>query len=65
MLVYLCNSESFVSYRSVSLYPAFCANAGIWREEPRGFDDGTASPAEDEERLDAHGTKTFRPLRSR
>lgn len=39
--------------------------AGIWGEEPRRLHDGDASGAEDEEGLDAHGTKAVGALRSR
>lgn len=51
--------------RPLLVHPPLRSDAGIWREEPRGFHDGHAAGAEDEEGLDAHWTKAVWALRSR
>lgn len=62
----------FCSYANLSapnrpllVHPPLRSDAGIRREEPRGLHDGDAAGAEDEEGLDAHGTKAVGPLRGR
>lgn len=54
-----------VSNRPVPVHPPFRPPAGIWGEEPRRLHDGDATGAEDEEGLDAHGTKAVGTLWSR
>ena len=48
--------------RPVSVHPALRPAAGVRGEEPGRVHDGAASPAEDEEGLDAHRPPALRPL---
>lgn len=54
-----------VSIRPVPVYSPFRPAAGVRRKEPRRLHDGAEAGAEDEEGLDAHGTKAVGTLRSR
>ena len=63
--MHLYNHKHFSVCRPVPVHPPFRPNVGIWGEEPRSVHDGDAPGAEDEEGLDAHGTKAVGPLWSR
>ena len=57
--------KHFPVCRPVPVHPPFRPDVGIRGEEPRGVHDGDATGAEDEEGLDAHGTKAVGTLWSR
>lgn len=54
-----------VPTRPVPVHPPLRPAAGVRGEEPRSLHDGDAAGAEDEEGLDAHGTKAVGALWSR
>ena len=54
-----------ISTRPVPVHPPLRPAAGVRGEEPRRVHDGDETGAEDEEGLDAHGTKAVGTLWSR